>query len=113
MSRRNRKCGRKLRRRRGRTCLWCDAALTKAEATVEHLVPKSLGGPDSPWNLAWACGKCNSRRGSDVNSPEVRGRLAEALEGRDVPESWRPAVCAIVAGRYHVFPLGSQPWRPP
>lgn len=32
-------------------------------ATIEHLVPKSKGGPDSIWNLAAACCRCNRRRG--------------------------------------------------
>lgn len=28
----------------------------------DHLIPRSLGGPDEPWNLAPVCQPCNSRR---------------------------------------------------
>jgi 5-methylcytosine-specific restriction endonuclease McrA len=36
-------------------------------ATVEHIVPKSQGGPLSMDNLVMACHKCNRRRG-DANA---------------------------------------------
>lgn len=34
-----------------------------ATATREHVVPKSLGGPDSLGNYVLACSACNNRRG--------------------------------------------------
>ena len=32
--------------------------------TADHLQPRSLGGPSSPWNLRAAHRRCNSRRGN-------------------------------------------------
>lgn len=34
----------------------------KNRMSNDHLIPRSLGGPDEPWNLAPACHSCNSRR---------------------------------------------------
>lgn len=100
MSGRNRKHGRRLKRRRMRVCVWCGTPLSRTEATVEHLVPKSMGGPDEVWNLAWSCLDCNCRRGNNVHSPEVRATLAEAFRGRLVPVVWRAKVSTITGGRY-------------
>ena len=49
-------------------CYWCSCGLRREigyqnSATIEHLVPKSAGGPDSVWNLAAACRRCNFTRG--------------------------------------------------
>ncbi len=40
-------------------------ALRRRAASVEHIVPKSLGGRRAG-NLAMACQGCNTRRGQDV-----------------------------------------------
>lgn len=42
------------------TCLWCGRPAT----TVDHIVPSSKGGSDSPKNLLAACSECNSKRGN-------------------------------------------------
>ena len=31
---------------------------------MDHLIPKSLGGPDDANNIVWSCGSCNSSRGN-------------------------------------------------
>lgn len=31
---------------------------------MDHVIPKSLGGPDDSNNLVWSCGSCNSSRGN-------------------------------------------------
>jgi len=50
-------------------CHWCGRRAT----TVDHLVPRALGGSDYDLdNLVAACADCNSRRG---------GELAQALGG--------------------------------
>ena len=36
----------------------------KNSATLEHVLPKSLGGTDDWDNLAMACMKCNTKRGN-------------------------------------------------
>lgn len=54
-------------------CCWCGIPTThyrgkKNSSTLEHIVPRSMGGTDDIENLAMACSKCNSRRGTtDIN----------------------------------------------
>lgn len=42
-------------------------ALQGATFHVEHVVPRSAGGPDSVDNLAWACPSCNLHKADRVN----------------------------------------------
>lgn len=51
------------------TCYCCGQPITLATATLEHIVPKSLGGKDILSNLALSHEKCNSARG---NTPSLR-----------------------------------------
>ena len=49
-------------------CCWCGCECVaesnyQNSATIEHVVPRSLGGSDDWENLAMACNKCNHRRG--------------------------------------------------
>ncbi|MEM7285436.1 MAG: HNH endonuclease [Actinomycetota bacterium] len=47
-----------------------DALVGSAErATVDHVVPRSRGGPTEPTNLRLAHARCNGRRGNDL--PEL------------------------------------------
>ena len=43
------------------TCVYCGA---KADLTLEHMLPRSRGGPDTPDNAVWVCSSCNSQKGS-------------------------------------------------
>lgn len=47
-------------------CHWCRSTLTMPTATIEHLVPLSLGGTNLPNNLTLACEDCNQIRGNDA-----------------------------------------------
>ncbi|MDQ6936717.1 MAG: HNH endonuclease [Actinomycetota bacterium] len=42
-----------------RTCVYCAG---RGE-TIDHIVPRSRGGPDTWDNLAACCGACNNRKG--------------------------------------------------
>lgn len=49
-------------------CCWCKCRVTeirdkKNSATIEHIIPKSLGGEDHLDNYAVACYRCNNKRG--------------------------------------------------
>lgn len=51
------------------TCYWCGKPFSKSKpATIEHIIPLSLGGKDNIENLTLSHRKCNSLRGS--MSPE-------------------------------------------
>jgi len=44
-------------------CCWCKYALTKEDATIEHVIPLSLGGSCYAENLSLSCQKCNNKMG--------------------------------------------------
>jgi 5-methylcytosine-specific restriction endonuclease McrA len=46
----------------GNTCFYCSEA--SKELTVDHVVPLSRGGEDSPANIVPACRSCNSSKGA-------------------------------------------------
>ena len=43
-------------------CHWCRRALTRDQATKDHVRARCFGGPDSLSNLVLACEPCNFRR---------------------------------------------------
>ena len=45
-------------------CLYCGCAVTKREATMDHVHPISKGGKTEWENIVTACGPCNSRKGN-------------------------------------------------
>ena len=49
-------------RRDRRTCQYCSA--TNVELTIDHIVPRSMGGGSHWLNVVAACKKCNSKKGS-------------------------------------------------
>jgi hypothetical protein len=55
---------RKVKERDGELCAWCSCKMTTEEATIDHVIPVSFGGPDQPYNLIRACRSCNSARGN-------------------------------------------------
>ena len=65
-------------------CIHCQTRVTvpldwneSAHATLEHIIPRGLGGSDEPDNLAVACQRCNQLKGRRLD----RGRRGdEALE---------------------------------
>ena len=46
--------------RDGYVCCYC--GLSRGPMTVDHIVPKNLGGTDSWENLVCACDKCNNKK---------------------------------------------------
>ena len=60
--------------RKSRVCRWCGLLLVLEpnlpnSATLDHVIPLSLGGLDNSNNWVLACEPCNARRGSEM--PEV------------------------------------------
>jgi 5-methylcytosine-specific restriction endonuclease McrA len=51
------------RKYRGK-CAYCDTKLLKHEATLDHIVPKRLGGTNRKENIALCCVGCNQTKGS-------------------------------------------------
>ena len=48
--------------RDGFACVYCGN--TKAPLQLDHVIPRSRGGTDTPDNLAAACRSCNQRKGA-------------------------------------------------
>jgi 5-methylcytosine-specific restriction endonuclease McrA len=48
---------------RGRCC-YCTTRMRKAHATIDHYMPKALGGTNERDNLRLACLRCNGLKGA-------------------------------------------------
>lgn len=46
-----------------RRCLYCECVIAFADSTLDHVVPKSKGGPWKKSNMVVACQPCNQKRG--------------------------------------------------
>lgn len=44
-------------------CAWCELGVSYENTTIEHLIPRALGGSDHGDNLVVACVTCNQQRG--------------------------------------------------
>jgi 5-methylcytosine-specific restriction endonuclease McrA len=92
--------------RDGHTCVYCGAGvgerrhgrvLTRADFTVDHLIPRSRGGGNTWGNTACACRWCNGRKGNRM--PHEAGmrlrwepktpRVSYLVVSGDVPAEWR------------------------
>lgn len=51
-------------RRDNHTCRYCGGTAPDVVLTVDHVVPKTLGGADEPSNLVAACKDCNAGKSS-------------------------------------------------
>jgi len=89
------------------TCIFCGTRigdsvrgkiLTKADLTVDHLLPRSRGGRDTWTNTACACYACNHRKGDRL------------LEETGMKLRWEPK---IPRTSYLVIAIGSGPdaWK--
>jgi len=70
-------------------CIFCGS---KDKLTLEHLFPKSLGGPDTEKNLVMVCKKCNSSKGSN--------RLYECWTKKQGLDGAKYSVPRIAEGKY-------------
>ncbi len=52
-------------------CAYCGSVLHDKSLEIEHVIPKSQGGPTSWTNIVSACRDCNSRK--DAKTPEQAG----------------------------------------
>ena len=92
---------RNLLRRDGHACQYCGAT---ERLTLDHVLPRSRGGPETWENLVAACTRCNHRTGS--RTPEEAGmalarppfRPSHVMYMRDflgeTEEAWKPYLFA-------------------
>lgn len=72
-----------LRHPRWQRCVYCG----HEARTQDHIRPRNRGGTDDPWNLAPACGPCNSGKGSKLLTEWDAVRV-----GRAARVNWRVRV---------------------
>ncbi|HMO87033.1 MAG TPA: HNH endonuclease signature motif containing protein, partial [Lacipirellulaceae bacterium] len=69
-----------VRQRAGGRCEYCRFPDHASDLPfhVEHIVASSHGGDDSMENLAWACARCNLRKGPNLATidPDTRTQVA-------------------------------------
>lgn len=91
-------------KRDGGRCRFCGCALTRNEFTLDHLLPRSKGGPDWDINLVVACTACNNQKGD--KSIEEAGM--ELLGNAAFRDPWREIQWELAHGRTHRLTLD---WR--
>lgn len=80
------------KRQRGQ-CFYCNATVAKHKATLDHRVPRALGGNCEGGNAVMACRRCNEAKADMpeeifILGPEARERwLAERRMGQKVSQS--------------------------
>ena len=82
--------------RDGWACVWCSCPLSyhgsedDEQATLDHLVPRSSGGPNEAYNLALACVDCNGRR-----LTKGVGRFAQSCADRGLAVRAQVLLCRL------------------
>lgn len=57
-------CAKAIRERDGNRCQYTGRVLRPDEGSLDHIVPRSRGGPDAWENLVWSCKEVNARKGN-------------------------------------------------
>lgn len=66
-------------------CAWCGCVCThekgkKHSITIEHVIPKSMGGADDWENMVMACHSCNNNRGTMSVEDFMNGKRFHSVE---------------------------------
>jgi len=78
-----------LSRRDGHRCQYCGVGLVPDQVTIDHVLPRSRGGPTTWENCVVACGRCNGLKAD--RTPQEAGLRLRATPRRP---AWRPRVSA-------------------
>lgn len=83
-----------------KTCQYCYEVIPYSQATKDHCVPRSKGGPTCDSNLVLACKRCNNVKDSHFPYSDVYGNPVQARPiipsvlqlppGTDLREEWKP-----------------------
>jgi predicted nucleic acid-binding Zn ribbon protein len=63
-------------KRDGEQCYLCQKPISLRELEIDHLIPVSKNGSNSPTNLAASCSRCNKSRGNRIEEAQIK-KLAE------------------------------------
>jgi CRISPR/Cas system Type II protein with McrA/HNH and RuvC-like nuclease domain len=93
-AKRKRQTMRRLMHRQGGRCYYCNDPISSEKnmrhpqrATIDHRVPRSLGGTNERINLVAACNACNGRKGDMTATQFIaicfeQGPVAQSVEQR-------------------------------
>jgi len=79
--------------RDGYRCQYCNQYFRTNDLTLDHFVPRSLGGPLNWQNAVSSCRKCNGRKGS-IHPKKLRSIGMRVLQEPRVPTQWELASMA-------------------
>lgn len=81
------------------TCQYCLCHIPMAQATKDHVYPKSKGGSNDDFNLVLACRKCNGEKdnifpyfnveGTEVKPKKVFSSAFFSLDAGEIREEWK------------------------
>lgn len=86
-------------------CQYCNKIVTQNSATIDHVIPRAIGGKTTWQNCVTSCTKCNTKKGSKslsesglklLKEPKIPTHLCllQGLKSRFNPhESWKNYFC--------------------
>jgi 5-methylcytosine-specific restriction endonuclease McrA len=80
-------CARTIRERDGNRCQYTGALLRPDEGSLDHVVPRSRGGPDTWENLVWSSKQVNTRKGNRLPHEAGLKLLKAPRAPKEVPVS--------------------------
>lgn len=61
-------------------CWYCARYVRSRDATLDHVIPQSIGGTDDMQNLVMACAPCNNKKDDHLTDRvKTPGRLAALI----------------------------------
>jgi 5-methylcytosine-specific restriction endonuclease McrA len=75
--------------RDGGKCQYCSRAVTRSEATYDHVVPRALGGKTGWDNIVIACVACNQKKGGRTPEQARMKLKATPVKPAKVPDAIR------------------------
>ena len=82
------------------TCQYCNTEFEESDLTLDHVTPKSKGGPKTWENMVTCCHRCNQKKGDrlahesgmiPIRTPAPPGRwIFQLLRKNKIHEKWLP-----------------------
>jgi hypothetical protein len=77
--------------RDGNRCVYCGTA---TKLGIDHVIPRTLGGPEEDWNMVVSCEACNKRKGQKLTESaialwEEHGGTRDELLTQMMTSDWR------------------------
>jgi 5-methylcytosine-specific restriction endonuclease McrA len=80
-------CAKTIRERDGNRCQYTGKVLRPEEGSLDHILPRSRGGPDSWENLVWAAKEVNARKGNRLPHEAGLRLLSTPRPPKELPVS--------------------------